>query len=121
MSRVVFSFSLPEESEAAWMLKQYKREGKVLSHVIQKAIECDARELSRLEKDLEWNTKQRIRSVKILNEVFGVCPDDFVFFDSLKGRTNDLHHHQPIDALVMARDKLKSRSEWILNTKEAWE
>lgn len=120
MSRLVFSFSLPEESEAAWILKQWKRKGKVLSHVIQKAIECDARELNRLEKDLEWNTNQRIRAVRILNEVFGVCPDDFRYHGHA-GAENDLQHHQPADILNTARLKLKSRHEWTLDSAVVWE
>lgn len=119
MGRVVFSFSLPEESEAAWMLRQYKREGKVLSHVIQKAIECDFKELDRLEKVCDRWERVAERRRNILQNIFGVIHTDFNFRidDEAYPPEQDhmLAHHQPIESLRAARDGLKRRTEWALN------
>lgn len=114
MSRIVYSFSLPEESEAVWNLKQWKKQGRVLSHVIQKALECDARELHRLEKELEWEKKTRIRTHRILSEIFGVDVGEFKFYGTESRDPNKLKVHQPIEALDKARLKLKERHEWFL-------
>lgn len=119
MPRVVYSFSLPEESEAAWMLKKFKREGKVLSHVIQKAIECDAKELHDLEIMSKRWERVAERRRHILHSIFGVIHTDFKFReqDSAYPPEQDhmLAHHQPIETLVLCRDGLKKRTEWILN------
>jgi len=115
MSRIVFSFSLPEESEAAWLLRKYKQEGKVLSHVIQTAIEYGAKERMALQRDLSHAEKWQMRSSRILRDVFGVFADDFKFMpDDYARGPNRLTPHQPIETLVTCRDKLKSRTEWTL-------
>ncbi len=113
--RIVFSFSVPEESEAAWLLKKWKREGKVLSHVIQTAIEYGAKERIELELNLAHAEKWESRSRNVLQEVFGVHADDFNFFpDEYEAKKNHLSPRQPIGSLITSRDKLKSRTEWSL-------
>jgi hypothetical protein len=112
MSRLVFSFSLPEESEAAWMLKKYKREGKILSHIIQNAIEYGAKEQISMNRDLEWHRKNLTRSTRILGDIFGVDVDDFSFYPTEYKDSNKLQPHQPIDTLQRARDRLNQRTEF---------
>jgi hypothetical protein len=119
MSRLVYSFSLPEECEAAWLLKKYKREGKVISHVIQKGIECDAKTLNELELELKRWKRVAERRRSILQDLFGVLHTDFVFREGNPAypphQACMLEHHQPIEALRMCRDALKDRTEWTLN------
>lgn len=117
--RIVFSFSVPEESEAAWLLKKWKREGKVLSHVIQTAIEYGAKERMEIQRDLEHAEKWESRSRNVLKEVFGVHADEFDFFpDEFEDGKNRLIPRQPIGPLITSRKKLKSRSEWTLEKME---
>ena len=111
MGRVVYSFSIPEESEAAWLLKKYKREGKTISHIIQNALEYGAKEQNELKKELEWEKKHGKRSSEVLREIFGVMSGDFVFYEH---QPTTLRPHQPIEALIMAKEKLGSRTEWTL-------
>lgn len=114
----MFSFSLPEESEAAWLLKQWKREGKVISHVIQTAIEYGAKERMDLEFDLESNFRAATKATEILKEIFGVNIGDFRFLPPehpSKGLKLVPGVNQPIETLRVARDGLKRRSEWVLN------
>lgn len=114
----MFSFSLPEESEAAWLLKQWKREGKVISHVIQTAIEYGAKEKFELESDLESHFRTATKATVILQEVFGVNVGDFRFMPlehPSKGLELWPGVNQPIKTFVKARDAFKSRSEWVLN------
>lgn len=120
MSRLVYSFSLPEECEAAWLLKKYKREGKVISHIIQKSIEYDAKERFELEASLNRWERVAERRRSILQDLFGVLHTDFVFREGNPAypphQANKLDpRHQPIEALRMCRDSLKKRTEWTLN------
>ena len=117
----MFSFSLPEESEAAWLLKQWKREGKVLSHVIQNAIEYGAKEQSELNSDLEMHFRTATKATVILKEVFGVTVGEFRFLPPehpSKGLQLWPGVNQPIATFVKARDAFKSRSEWVLYKEE---
>lgn len=117
MGRVVYSFSLPEESEAVWLLKKYKREGKVLSHVIQTGIEFTAKEIYELEAELNSYKHSYLKMFNILAEVFNCLVTDFNFYP--KGHPKEAKLipgvSQPIETLKMARDALKKRSEWIIS------
>ena len=121
MSRVVFSFSVPEESEAAWLLKKWKREGKVLSHVIQTALEYGAKEYIELEERFERVNRCYLRLCSILTEVFGVIHTDFNFYPTEhKSRGTKLLPgvNQPIETLKMCRDGLKKRPEGVYRAEE---
>jgi hypothetical protein len=120
MSRLVYSFSLPQECEAAWLLKEYKREGKVISHVIQKSIECDAKTLNDLELELKHWKRVAERRRSILQDLFGVTHSDFIFREDNPAypphQANMLDpRQQPLETLRMCRDSLKKRTEWTLN------
>lgn len=119
MSRTVYSFSIPEESEAAWLLKKYKREGKVISHVIQNAVEYGAKEREDLKRDLKRWERYARRCEAILHGVFRVDTSSFTFWPDEHPQSNQLTPQQPIEALIRCRDGLKKRTEWTIN-KEAF-
>ena len=121
MSRVVFSFSLPVESKAAWHLKEWKREGKVISHVIQNALEYEALEQIELQTSHDRYKRNYLKLHSILLEVFGVIVTDFNFYppEHKSGGTKLIPGpNQPIDTLKMCRDALKKRPEWIISGEE---
>tara|TARA_R100001594_G_scaffold148990_2_gene205575 strand:+ start:41 stop:409 length:369 start_codon:yes stop_codon:yes gene_type:complete len=121
MGRIVYSFSLPEESEAVWLLKKYKREGKVLSHIIQNALEYGSKEQIELQRDHDWEERNRRRAEAVLKDVFGVYSEDFNFYEKGHPRENQLLPgvNQPIEVLKQAKRTLQSRSEWII--KGGWD
>ena len=47
--RVVYSFSVPDNSVAHWQLKKWKADGRVISHLIEKLIEGDGSQILTLE------------------------------------------------------------------------
>lgn len=108
MARVVYSFSVPEESSAAWLLRKWKQEGKTLSHVIQNAIEYGAKEQLDLKRELGWSEKNRKRAFAVLKGVFDVYPDEFQFEEDSTARVL-----QPIDVLERAKKALDNRSEFV--------
>lgn len=121
MSRMVFSFSLPVESKAAWHLKEWKREGKVISHVIQNALEFEALEQIEVQRQLDRYKRNYLKLNSILTEVFGVIVTDFNFYPpEHKSGGTELWQgvNQPIETLKMCRDALKNRSEWVISGEE---
>jgi predicted urease superfamily metal-dependent hydrolase len=110
MGRLVFSFSVAEESEAASLLRRWKNEGKVLSHVIQTALEYGAKEQMDLKRELEWEQKSRKQAFSILQGVFGVYPDEFKFMHD-----NVPSQWQPVAVLKRAKKAIDDRSEFVIH------
>ena len=116
MSRMVFSFSLPVESKAAWQLKEWKREGRVISHVIQNALEYEAKEQIELQTRLDRYMRNYAKLNAILTEVFGCIVTDFEFYPTEhKSNGTKLMHRHSMETLRRARDALKKRTEWTLS------
>lgn len=111
MGRLVFSFSVAEESEAAHLLRRWKNEGKVLSHVIQNALEYGAKEQIALQRLHDWEERNRKMADAVLKEVFGVYSDEFHFreFDGSLGVL------QPVKVLRRAQEKINNRSEFVID------
>jgi len=114
MARLIFSFSVPEESEAAHLLRRWKNEGKVLSHVIQNSLEYGAREQIALQKLHDWEKRHRIMADTVLKEVFGVYADEFQF-RPLDGSINPL---QPLQLLRRSQKLINNRSEFVFEEGE---
>ena len=110
MGRLVFSFSVAEESEAASLLRRWKNEGRVLSHVIQTALEYGAKEQIDLKRELQWEKKNRKHALAVLQGIFGVYPDEFRFRDDTTTVV-----HQPVDVLKRAKKMIDDRSEFVIH------
>lgn len=68
--RVVYSFSVGDNSVAHWQLKKWKAEGRVISHLLEKLIEGDGSAILELEariQALEWKTKRQNRILNYIN------------------------------------------------------
>ena len=67
--RVVYSFSVPDNSIAHWQLKKWKAEGKNISGLLLKLIEGDGSKILELENHvqaLKWKIRQQS---KVLNSL----------------------------------------------------
>lgn len=119
MGRLVYSFSLPEDCDAAWQLREWKKEGRVLSHVIQTSIETTGRECDRIQKDLKWHQTVLKRTTLVLQDIFGVDVNDFVFVPQ---GSSKLSPFQPIETLEIARQELNKRTEFTIakSSQEQW-
>jgi hypothetical protein len=71
--RVVYSFSVPDNSVAHWQLKKWKADGRVISHLIEKLIEGDGPQILALENEIQalrWKAKRQskiLRSIQVAN------------------------------------------------------
>ena len=90
MGRIVYTFSVQENSATAYQMAKWKREGLVISHVIQKCIETHGFDVIQLERAVDHMEKELKRYHQILKWL-GVGVDEFDF-NTFDGR---LHPNFP--------------------------
>jgi hypothetical protein len=72
--RVVYSFSVPDNSIAHWQLKKWKAEGKMISGILLKLIEGDGSQILVLENNIEALQRRVKRQNRILNSLLVANP-----------------------------------------------
>lgn len=72
--RVVYSFSVPDNSVSHWQLKKWKAEGRVISHLIEKLIEGDGSQILALENNIAALQRKVKRQNRILNSLLVANP-----------------------------------------------
>ena len=72
--RVVYSFSVPDNSIAHWQLKKWKAEGKMISGILLKLIEGDGSKILELEAHIEALENLKKRQHRILNALLAANP-----------------------------------------------
>ncbi len=63
--RVVYSFSIPDNSVAHWQLKKWKAEGQNISDLVRKLVEGEGSQILHLEKELA----SQVRIIKRQNAI----------------------------------------------------
>jgi hypothetical protein len=72
--RVVYSFSVPDNSVAHWQLKRWKADGQVISHLLEKLIEGNGSQIIALENNIEALQRRVKRQNRILNSLLVANP-----------------------------------------------
>ena len=73
--RVVYSFSVPDNSVAHWQLKKWKADGVVISRHLQKLIEGDGSLILELEAQNEALDRKLRHQAKVLSHIMIYNPD----------------------------------------------
>jgi len=72
--RVVYSFSVPDNSIAHWQLKKWKAEGINISGHLLKLIEGDGSKVLELEAKIEAQERKLRHQSKVLNHIMAYNP-----------------------------------------------
>lgn len=82
--RVVYSFSVPDNSVAHWELKKWKSSGQNVSRMIQKLIEGEGSQILHLEKEMENQRRIILRQQAVLG-VLGTNAADWRLMERRDG------------------------------------